>query len=255
MGSYKYLLTALTAMMMFIMSCSTAPSIPTTITAENIVVEQIVPADQRTETLQVGQRRVVNNVREAAVRVWKQDRSGYGTGTYFKLDGHLIVITAAHVVDRSPAMIVEGRNNESVLARTLYYDEDNDIAVLELGRELQSRTALRYKERRPDSDEELIADDVFYTGFPARHDLFTAFGKIASAENDHLLMHSYAWMGASGSGVFDTRGRLIGVLVAVDLGWSPYDPHRMFPPNVVEDVVHVIPIRHLDLEALRSILD
>jgi len=254
-GSLRYLLAALTATMMFVVSCSTAPSAPTMIAAENVIVEQMVAPEQQTSTLQVGQQRVVNNVRNAAVRVWKQDRSGYGTGTYFKLDGHLIVLTAAHVVDRSPVMIVEGRSNESSLARTIYYDEENDIAVLELATELQTRDALKYRERRLDSDEQLIAADVFYTGFPARHDLFTAFGKIASAENDHLLMHSYAWMGASGSGVFDTRGRLIGVLVAVDLGWSPYDPYRMFPPNVVEDVVHVIPIRHLDLEVLKGILD
>ena len=48
MGSLRYLLAALTATMMFVVSCSTAPSAPTMIAAENVIVEQMVAPEQQT---------------------------------------------------------------------------------------------------------------------------------------------------------------------------------------------------------------
>ena len=76
-----------------------------------------------------------------------------------------------------------------------------------------------------------------YTGFPAHHDLLTIDGTIASEEDGNLVMHSYAWPGSSGSGVFDMRGRFLGVVKAVDIGiWS-----RMVPPQLVEDMVWIAP--------------
>ena len=62
-------------------------------------------------------------------------------------------------------------------------------------------------------------------------------GVIASEEEGNLVMHSYAWPGSSGSGVFDMRGRFLGVVRAVDVGvWS-----YQMPPQLVEDMVWIAP--------------
>ncbi len=57
-------------------------------------------------------------------------------------------------------------------------------------------------------------------------------------------MHSYAWMGASGSCVFALDGRLIGVLVAVDVG-------RYDGMQIVEDIVWLTPISEIDMAEIK----
>jgi len=196
----------------------------------------------------VSTRRMANKTAESAVEVINPF-AGRGSGTYYKIDGHYVVLTAAHVVHMTEVAFVEGRNDEVAMGHVVYRDEQNDLAVI-LIPELDSRKAMKYK---PVSEGDFRGTEVLYTGFPARHDLFTAYGRIAGATSQgNLLLHSYAWMGASGSNIFDTRGRLVGVLYAVDLGSSPYDPYRVLPPHVVEDVVHVSPVWRLDMDAIVS---
>ena len=53
-------------------------------------------------------------------------------------------------------------------------------------------------------------------------------------------------MGASGSGVFDFRGRLIGVVSMVEIG-----QYRM--PQVIEDVGYVAKISETDIRKIRGL--
>ena len=179
-----------------------------------------------------------SNSRKSAVSVITA--AGSGSGTYFKIGSHYIVITAHHVVEGQDIVIVLGRNNEQVYAQPILKTTKGDIAVL-LVPKMSSRVPMKLKmlskKDKPDV-ESLVGKEVTYTGFPAHHDLLTVDGKIATV-NDHgyIIMHSYGWPGASGSGVFDFKGRFIGVVSAVDLGqWSPW-----VPPAIVEDMVWVSP--------------
>ena len=220
--------------------------------------------DSRTETIQneISERLELSEVsateqvaaredaRKAAVRI--HAGSARGSGTYFKIGGYHVVVTAQHVVRDAPVVLVEGRNGETVYGEPILQGIESDVAVI-LIPEMNSREPLRYRTLPvPRDTDRLVGRRVTYTGFPASHDLMTIDGQVAGYENGHVIIHSYGWPGSSGSGVFDMRGRLIGVVSAVDIGrWN-----WMIPPQLVEDIVWVAPIwdiKAADIEAyLRS---
>ncbi len=174
-----------------------------------------------------------------------------GSGTYLDFYGHDIVLTACHVIENSAAIMVEGRKDEFSFAYTIYVDNKHDICVLKTFNELKTRTAIKYRPYR--ADDLTVGTEVVYTGFPNQHDLLSITGKVAgqARERQSVLLHSYAWMGASGSGVFDYKGRLLGVLSAVDVGYPFYPPM----PQVIEDIVWVAPIWIMNESQLRNKLD
>ena len=56
-------------------------------------------------------------------------------------------------------------------------------------------------------------------------------------------------MGSSGSGVFDNRGRYIGVLVALDVD------RGLFGPQLQENIVYVSPVWGVSLEEIEGLLE
>ena len=135
-----------------------------------------------------------------------------------------------------------GRLGESVPGIVVYKDVQNDFAVVMI-EEMRTRSPVTFKVRNRDYTSSL-GDNVCYTGFPNRHDLLTIRGSVAGHENGYLMVQSYTWMGASGSGVFDMRGNYIGTLVAVDLG------RFRGTLQIVESVVWVVPSQNLDIPAV-----
>ena len=53
-------------------------------------------------------------------------------------------------------------------------------------------------------------------------------------------MHSFAWGGASGSGVFGANGEFVGYILAIDIGETSYGI------DVLEDIVIVVPAFKID---------
>jgi len=178
--------------------------------------------------------RMRRKVRNAAVEVITP--MGRGSGTLFEVDGHYLVFTAAHVIRDFPVVSIAGRNGEQVFGTTILTASNVDMAVI-LVPEMNSRTPMAFKPARHRNIDDMVGEEVTYTGFPSHHDLLTIDGVIASEEEGNLVMHSYAWPGSSGSGVFDMRGRFLGVVRAVDVGvWS-----YQMPPQLVEDMVWIAP--------------
>ena len=177
-------------------------------------------------------------VRAASVVVRDPVFGGYGSGTLFKIRGRNIVITAAHVVDGREHMQIIGRANESVTGRVIYVDPNYDFAMITIP-DMVSVRPMKFRPHRGD----VVGTDVAYTGHPAHHELLTVRGRVAGIDHNSkmILMHSYAWMGASGSCVFTLDGKLVGVLVAVDVG--RYDGRQ-----IVEDIVWLTPISEIDLD-------
>ena len=183
-----------------------------------------------------------SRARTAAVKVESLLGSGHGSGTYMIAYGHRVVVTAAHVVEDATTMRIVGRAGESVVGREVFRDDPADIAFLVVP-EMQTRTAIRYRPHMS-YDERLVGTKLTYTGFPSHHDLLTIRGYVAALERSYIVTNMFGWFGSSGSGVFDQRGRLIGVVSGIDVG-------RYIIPLPLEDIVWVAPMSSIDHETLR----
>ncbi len=194
--------------------------------------------------------RVASQTRNAAVKILHVDGSRRGSGVYMRYEGHTIVLTAAHVIDGGPPYVfVENESGEQTVGAVINFElsSSQDFAVIVLQSELQHSTAMPLKLR--DNYREAVGEQVVYSGSPGHHDLLTIYGNVAGiAPNQNLILHSYAWMGASGSGVFDHRGNLIGILRAIDVNSG------VIAPQLTEDIVWIAPINNSDLERLAIIL-
>jgi len=191
--------------------------------------------------------KVESDVRNSSVRVEKPDGSGYGSGTYGYYDRQLVVFTANHVVDDNVIMVVHGRGGEVVVGVVIYADELNDFAILKVD-EMMTREPIKFKPV-DDTLSMYVGWNITYTGFPAGYDLLTITGRIAGIRTDGsaVVAHSFTWMGASGSGVFNSRGEYVGPLVAVGLGVFQVT-------QIVEDMVWIIPATNLDWDAVSDAL-
>ena len=190
---------------------------------------------------------VSDRARAAAVKVINvgENFQAQGSGTIFKVDGQFIVITAAHVVQDAQSVIITTPDGLGYFGTPLMTNHELDYAIL-LVPEIAGRTPLRL---RPLQEAQMrVGAHVTYTGFPNGHNLLSISGEISGmARGEHLIMHSYAWPGSSGSCVFDNQGRLVGVLRAVDVGTA-------FLPQIIEDIVWIVPAWRIDFSALRAML-
>ena len=187
--------------------------------------------------------------REAAVVVHVQQKSGRyrGTGTYFKYKGQHIVVTAAHIwAESAPkplssAAMIESPH-EQVIGKIVYWDPYTDIAVLVVP-SMDSRTPAAFK-RAPDYT---VGEEVVYSGFPGNNSLLTFEGTLAGdGYGTDLAMHSMAWGGSSGSGVFDSKGRFVGVVSSIMVGKGFYGP------QLVGSIVYVAPANLIDMAFLKQ---
>ena len=162
-----------------------------------------------------------------------------------KLDGQFVVITAAHVIQNAQSVIVTTPEGLGYFGTPLMVNHELDYAIL-LVPEIAGRTPLRL---RPLQEAQVrVGAHVTYTGFPNSHNLLSISGELSGmARGEHLIMHSYAWPGSSGSCVFDNQGRLVGVLRAVDVG-------QAILPQIIEDIVWIVPAWRIDFSTLRTIL-
>ena len=189
--------------------------------------------------------RLAGDSREATVMVYSLRPKGMasGTGTVFKYKGNTIVVTAAHVIGGTDNQITVATGHEEVVASIVYYDATTDLAVLSI----PDLTSVKSMKLRPFKEKYLkIGQDVIYSGFPNVTGLLTIEGYIAGIHpRGDIYMHSYGWNGASGSAVLDLSGRLVGVLIALDVGQG-----YVGYPSIIEDVVVVVPIWKLEFELL-----
>tara|TARA_R110001592_G_scaffold106986_1_gene299724 strand:+ start:627 stop:1361 length:735 start_codon:yes stop_codon:yes gene_type:complete len=178
---------------------------------------------------------------ESAVRVVHADTGSYGSGSYILFDDQYVILTAAHVVSDNDEFIIQN-GFEKVSGNVVYRDDVNDIAFLKV-QQMKSRTALKYK---VSTKKDIVGQTLLYAGYPNSADLFLFFGNVAGYRGDIIMMHSYAWMGASGSVVLDLNGRIVGVLNAIDVGYG------LRGPQLVEDMIWVANISKVNLEKLRK---
>ena len=180
--------------------------------------------------------------RSSAVRVRSLVTGGHGSGNYMVAHGRRVVSTAAHVVRSESVMAIDGRDGETVVGKVVFVDRATDIAFLTVP-EMETRTAIRYRPQKL-YDERLVGANLTYTGFPSHHDLLTIRGYISALERDMVVTNMFGWFGSSGSGVFDHRGRMVGVVSGIDVGNIGF----RIP---LESIVWVAPTSHLDHEMVK----
>jgi len=189
--------------------------------------------EPRTEEVHAGPERSFASIMRSVVEVRSQ--YGYGTGTVFEKSERTYVITAAHVV-RGRAdellLITVIHGDEEKHATIAYIDPVNDIAILSI-EEMNTRSHYNLKFRRSNIG---IGDRAGYCGFPNRRDLACFSGGISYTAEGVINLHAYAFGGASGSLVVDSKGRAIGILSAIEVG-SFYGI-----PAPLESIVWIVPI-------------
>ena len=163
-------------------------------------------------------KRAILMSRESAVQIMSASEDtpivSSSSGTYVKYNGKHYVLTVAHAI-MGPC------SNLRILAHQEMYhckkfaaiDRYTDYAIIEVDK-LLNRKPVRIKRSVPDSSEWsgalAIQSDVFYTGFPNALGPLTINGKIVGhGYHENVYVHSFAWPGSSGSGVFNDSGEFV----------------------------------------------
>ena len=186
-------------------------------------------------------------VREAAVRVRTPDSPGHGSGSLVNYKGLQFVFTAEHVVnDLHTAIYIVEKYGVQKLGALVYADEEHDIAVLYLPEKFNNIEGIKFE---PYSKVLEIGEEVTFSGFPSNHQIMTVRGRVAGYEHiksggTQIIIHTYGWFGSSGSAVYTAKGKLAGILWGLDLEY----PGGSETPQIIEDMMWVIPIKNLKIE-------
>ena len=172
---------------------------------------------------------------------------GSGSGNYFTYGGHNFILTAAHVVEGAEDVIAKERFGIGGVACNVAYRNDfYDIAVLIPQDEFRTIEPIRYtyyynmKRGEP----------VYFTGYPSELEEISSSGNVSGQYAEFFVIQSVAWMGSSGSVVFNSRGKVLVIVSVVKMGHGPIGI-----PQIINNIVMVTPIYFLNDSFLREILD
>jgi len=186
---------------------------------------------------------------ESSVRIdvyYHGELYGSGSGNFFMFSGKKFIITAAHVVQGAESVEAKERFGiDSVTCKVAYINEYSDIAVLIPQEDFKTLKPIKYTYNYMMKRGE----PVFFTGYPAELEEITSYGHVAGEYGDFFVIQSVAWMGSSGSVVFNGKGQVVGIVSGVKVGYTPIGI-----PQVVNNVVMVAPILYLNDSHLREVL-
>ena len=177
------------------------------------------------------------------------------SGTYVTYRDRFYVITAAHgiVGDCNQFFVATSADNVYECIQYIAINHRIDYAIIEIER-VDHRKALELAEITPSNrewkQEVSVLNETFYTGYPNGLGPLTFRGSIAGVSDDnYVYLHSYAWPGSSGSGVFSYDGNMIGIVIALNVGLTGagYD--------VLEDLVIVTPLFMIDWDTAYDIMN
>ena len=189
---------------------------------------------------------IERKVREAAVRV-SPPGGGHGTGTIVRYKDVNLIITARHVADKPIGTnYLISKNGEGLLATLMYYSKSHDIAVLYLPESADPKRIGAIPMSWNPATNYDIGTDIFYSGYPSHHKLMSFDGRIVGYEEERgsgtqIIVNTYGWFGCSGAVIFDTKGKIIGVLYGVDVEYYPN-------VQINENMIWVAPIRALNIK-------
>ena len=171
---------------------------------------------------------------------------GSGSGNYFIFNGKYFILTAAHIIQGAEIVVVNERFGiEKIVCNPIYVDEVNDLAILVPNHKMKTVKPARYTV----GDTMQRGDEVFFTGYPSELEEISSVGTVAGQYYGYYVIQSMAWMGSSGSVVFNKKGKVVGVVSAIKVGWT-----SLGIPQLIDTMVLVTPMRVLNKNELRDIL-
>lgn len=167
------------------------------------------------------------------------------SGTYFTFRNKFYVLTSAHgVLSGCNGLMAFHVDQSSPCIRIIKLDKEADYVIFEI-EEMEDRTPIKLPAALANWKKSYnLLDKTFYTGYPNSIGPTTWTGNISGFTGDYLIVQTYAWSGASGSGVFDERGELIGVIMALDVGTTE------FGYQILNNFVIVVPVWQMDFGSL-----
>ena len=201
----------------------------------------------------------VNLSRNSVLQVLSgsKDRNGFTkmSGTYVTHDNKFYVITAAHGIVGDCELMFVATSSDGIhdCVRYITIDRAIDYAIVEI-EEVKERIPIKLRHAMPSNrewrQETSALNQIFYTGFPNGLGPLTFDGSVAGmSDENYILLHSYAWPGSSGAGVFSYDGNMIGIIIALNVGLTAagYD--------VLEDLVIVTPLFMIDWNTAYEIME
>ena len=145
-------------------------------------------------------------------------KSGHGSGNLFKIGTKRFVITAAHVIEDSEAVVIREKNKNLIPADVVWANLHNDIAVLLPLDDFESTKAISYVNNRK---RNLDGEKLYHHAYPSEYDGLLVESFVSKSGYFNIIVQSQAWFGSSGSVAFDTRGRAIGIVHAINVEMNP----------------------------------
>jgi S1-C subfamily serine protease len=183
--------------------------------------------------------------RSSAVKIEGLE-GGHGSGTYFTMNNHHLIMTARHVVDRNEIFYVSTTSNEKVIGQVIWKSQTRDMAVLKIPQLISREPVTLYRTTGLE-----VGEEVTYTGYPASYELLTTKASVSGYSQYHnaTILQGFVWFGYSGSGAFDSTGRLRAIVVAI--GAEGYRG----VPQLLETLVYTHEIRKQDVAEIKRALE
>lgn len=188
-----------------------------------VVAAKVMPSVVTIECLKKSELTlVIPGAEPKLMTLWNS--AGAGSGIIVGNGGY--IATCAHVVDDIErfAIWVDGESSP-IDADIVFMDKQQDMAVLKL------KTERRFKPAEFSFAEPRIGDTIYAVGNPFNHGKSFSSGMVNRLNDSIMNLNSIVFdasvnPGNSGGALFDSEGRLIGVV------WGIYSPRPMgFPPS------------------------
>ncbi len=176
-----------------------------------------------------------------------EESLGHGSGNLFYYMNELFVITCSHVVNDNLNYLIQEDNGNTLTSRVIYNDIGNDISILKPYGKFTVTKASPYL---VNMQKDLIAKELYYSGNPGDLNHVAIRGWVADSNHKRVILQSFAWPGSSGSVVFDSAGRVIGVVTAIPAVQNFYD-YSLHP---LSQIVLVNRLEVLPRKTIREVL-
>ncbi|MBO5228297.1 MAG: trypsin-like peptidase domain-containing protein [Lachnospiraceae bacterium] len=146
-----------------------------------------------------------------------KDEDSYGTGSGFFINSTGLIATNYHVIEARKYILVQpSTEDEYYVANIVAYDEEIDLAIIQLAGEYISPNYLTFSNKNVS-----VGDNIYVSGYPRGIDLTISNGIISNDEHqakneagEYYLITAAVSPGNSGGPVVNTSGKVIGIATA-----------------------------------------